>query len=288
MNLFLKNVYVINLDRSKDRMYNMHKNLNSLGIQYKRISAVDGEKLSIEEIEKYADIMCRTVLCSRSIIGCALSHMNAWKNIRDSNDKWHLILEDDIEITDETLQFLNDLYKIEDELGDDVIINLSCPYMFCYNEFKKIKHEILKSPLLYASAGAYLITRTAAKKLLDTFPKIQWHIDEMIGFGSSSNIFMSHKCVVKHRGLDSSLNMSEHAFLPLFDKTLEFFKLSILRHSLKTTCLSLFMRFHISTYHLIALLLIVLNVVLIKSSFIYIYLITEFVIYVILLYKSVL
>ena len=35
-------VYVINLDRSPERMADMKKKLSALGLEYKRIPAVDG------------------------------------------------------------------------------------------------------------------------------------------------------------------------------------------------------------------------------------------------------
>lgn len=41
--------------------------------------------------------------CNRSIIGCAISHITLWGTVSQSNDKWHLILEDGAEFTDGTL-----------------------------------------------------------------------------------------------------------------------------------------------------------------------------------------
>ena len=46
-------VFVINLDKSTDRMVKVSKRLSELGIAFERISAVYGADLSQEEIDKY-------------------------------------------------------------------------------------------------------------------------------------------------------------------------------------------------------------------------------------------
>ena len=48
----LDNIYVVNLNRSKDRLNKIKKNLSNLGLKYKRFSAVDANKLSTSEIKK--------------------------------------------------------------------------------------------------------------------------------------------------------------------------------------------------------------------------------------------
>lgn len=46
-------VFVINLDKSTERMAKISERLNQLGISYERIPAVYGADLSQEEIDKY-------------------------------------------------------------------------------------------------------------------------------------------------------------------------------------------------------------------------------------------
>ena len=45
----IPNIYVINLDRRPDRLANMTKQFKKLQLPFIRVSAVDGEKLTIEE-----------------------------------------------------------------------------------------------------------------------------------------------------------------------------------------------------------------------------------------------
>ena len=54
----LDNVYVINLERSKDRLKHIDGNLRKFGIKYERFNAIDGKKLSIPFIDTVTTTMC--------------------------------------------------------------------------------------------------------------------------------------------------------------------------------------------------------------------------------------
>lgn len=82
------------MDKSKDRLENMEKQIPKLGRQFKRIPAVDGSKLSKKQLKKYTTKFCR-YFCSKSMIGCFLSHKKTWQTIVNNNDAYALILEDD-------------------------------------------------------------------------------------------------------------------------------------------------------------------------------------------------
>jgi GR25 family glycosyltransferase involved in LPS biosynthesis len=94
VNRVFEKVYVINLDRSPERMKELDERLRKLNIRYERISAVDGKNLSSEEIAQVATPSCAKA-CTFSSIGCAMSHKKAWKKVIDENIRTALILEDD-------------------------------------------------------------------------------------------------------------------------------------------------------------------------------------------------
>jgi glycosyl transferase, family 25 len=91
----INKAYVINLKRSTDRMEKMSKKLNKIGIKYERFDATDGSKLSDEEINSFTHPICRKYLCSKGMIGCAMSHYRLWKKQIAENQEWMFILEDD-------------------------------------------------------------------------------------------------------------------------------------------------------------------------------------------------
>ena len=105
------NLYVINLDRSKLRWNKLENeckkyNLNNIN----RISGIDGQNLLIKNLIRNNTVhqknkwwfRLKVIKNSESLkgsIGCALSHINLWKKIYNSNDKYSLILEDDVIIS---------------------------------------------------------------------------------------------------------------------------------------------------------------------------------------------
>ncbi len=84
-------VFVINLDRRKDRREHFQKELSRLNISYKRISAVDGESSETPDI----------VGLTPGEVGCILSHKKVLEKIIEEKIQLPLILEDDIIFEDQ-------------------------------------------------------------------------------------------------------------------------------------------------------------------------------------------
>ncbi len=82
--------YAIILERSEERASYIQKHLNDIGLDYHKIPAVDGRKLSREEIEKECNIeqvdKFRSWL-SNGAIGCAASHKLAYRDFLKTNDE---------------------------------------------------------------------------------------------------------------------------------------------------------------------------------------------------------
>lgn len=96
MNGVFDRVYVINLDRSPDRLAQMQEKLRALGVRFTRMSAVDGAKLSEDALHdsKVCTPMCAK-FSSKGAIGCALSHRNVWHDVVRNGFRSVLVLEDD-------------------------------------------------------------------------------------------------------------------------------------------------------------------------------------------------
>ena len=97
-------VLVINLDRSPDRLAGMKSQLDTLGIDFERIEAVDGKNLDDGEIERVApeSVVSKTYhrALSRGEVACSMSHRKAWQKIVDDDLDFGIVLEDDLELLD--------------------------------------------------------------------------------------------------------------------------------------------------------------------------------------------
>lgn len=93
---------VINLDRSPKRLESISKQLSDQSLSFERLPAVDGRKLTKEELfrleapynapEKF---VFRKALWPNEI-ACFLSHAACWERLVESGCEWGLIMEDDI------------------------------------------------------------------------------------------------------------------------------------------------------------------------------------------------
>ncbi len=119
-------VYVINLDRSLNRLDYMTKQLYQLAIPFERIDAVDGIKINIEMLQSYQqqsrDSWQHYATLSAGEIGCALSWHKAWQIVADHRAKACVVMEDDIKIGNNFQETIVSLFEGMDE---NIIIDLS-------------------------------------------------------------------------------------------------------------------------------------------------------------------
>jgi glycosyl transferase family 25 len=162
--------YVINLDRSQERLDYITPNLHKLNFPVQRIAAVDGYKLTTEEIAKIVDLNAYHNLLDYplrvGVVGCALSHIKAWETFLASPYEYAIIFEDDVLLVPEEVK------KIAQDLANNPqywdIVNLTTDHRGIPLTLKKFADN--SSIVVYltrtTNAGAYVINRHAAKQLL--------------------------------------------------------------------------------------------------------------------------
>lgn len=183
--------YVINLDRSVDRMRRMDEQLRSHGVEYRRWPAVDGSRLTRAEMREHATPFCQT-FCTASTLGCALSHIRLWRHILDSGHELALVLEDDARLVPE---FNEGLRGALGDVPEDVDVLLLGCFLLCDKDrnypighaltrmvFKKGRDDrrtwgSVFVPELFGGTHAYVVSRKGCEKLLRLFPKANYHID---------------------------------------------------------------------------------------------------------------
>jgi glycosyl transferase family 25 len=104
MNKFLFACYVINLDRSPDRMERIGHELAAQGIAHERHAAVDGRSLDLSaeadfDGEGYARSHGKKVVPNE--VGCYLSHMAVMKRFLQTAHEHCLVLEDDAQLSND-------------------------------------------------------------------------------------------------------------------------------------------------------------------------------------------
>jgi len=90
--------YLLNLDRSPERLTHMHAQLTRLGIDYERVPGVDGMALDDTSFREHTreNRYYKPIRCGE--VGCQLGHLKALQCFVDSGARYALILEDDAEL----------------------------------------------------------------------------------------------------------------------------------------------------------------------------------------------
>lgn len=172
-------IYLINLDRAKERLNFVLPFIEGLGFPVERISAVDGRNISLEDVDYDPEEYLRRfkMYPEPGTIGCALSHMRVWELFMQSQYDYALIFEDDVQFDPEILKTHVDFCVCNNKLWDMVFFELI---------HRGWPVEILKTDSDHAlctylanvqHAGCYLISRKAAQRLIDNFYPIRMPVD---------------------------------------------------------------------------------------------------------------
>jgi len=168
--------YVINLDRSKDRLEHITRVFDEQRLSFERVPAVDGAILSDEEFKQHSDKFILSRKLVKSELGCFLSHRECWRRIVENDSPWVAVFEDDILFSSNISILLQDVSWIP---KDTDIVKLDT-----YQDNKERKYTIgpthyisTKNKLPYRigrllskhyCTGGYIISKQCAKKLYDS------------------------------------------------------------------------------------------------------------------------
>lgn len=177
-------IYLINLERSAERLAHMTAQLNNIGLAFERIQAVDGFELRLDvgdaddlsiDFDYWRKYHHRDMLASE--IGCYLSHLCALKTFLASPNKIALILEDDAELSPGFIEILRSITANADW---DLVKLLASHPGIQIPRAQLAKGAFLVSYVTRtARATAYLVTRDAADRLLSQLYPIRLPYDHV-------------------------------------------------------------------------------------------------------------
>jgi GR25 family glycosyltransferase involved in LPS biosynthesis len=163
--------YVINLEERKDRWNHIQEKFKLLSLNIQRIPAIKGKNIIHSvPITPFVKGCLQNNICSKyhiesfGALGCALSHIEAWKKVQTIS----AIFEDDAMPIEFTSFQLKEAYSWLQNNQFDMVLLGSHKQPFVKNQ------ELIPwidSGIVTTGAWAYLVTPFAAKKLLEkTFP----------------------------------------------------------------------------------------------------------------------
>lgn len=185
-------VLLINLDRAEERRLKMERQLSGLGIDYVRISAIDGKVYNYTEKE-YDELKYRRCNGKRNNvgeIGCYMAHIKCWKQIVSQRLDFGVIWEDDVILSERisaALKILSsnlgrfDFVSIQNETKKRWLYSSEFFGEFSFYEFVR------------TSGGfwGYVLSQDAAKLLLDNLIPFGITVDTNV------HLYYKYKITVK-------------------------------------------------------------------------------------------
>jgi glycosyl transferase, family 25 len=157
--------YLINLDRSRDRLTSMVAQLDSAGLAWKRVAGVDGSSFGELPWAGY-DHRAYDRNWGKSPhpgeVGCFLSHVRALQAFLEDDAAFGLILEDDCRFSPDLRSVLDDLIECA---GQWDVVKLSGKHSGMPMTVETLPHGRRLVALLQRQTGsaAYLVNRKAAQ-----------------------------------------------------------------------------------------------------------------------------
>ena len=160
-------IYLINLDRSTDRLLSAERHFNAVGLPFERIVAIDAHKEDMSGYPIDRKVFQRTH--GRSIIrpgeiGCYFSHINVLRAFIASEREFGIVLEDDTLPGANLLEVVETLFNWSDEW--DIVslfhFHWGLPIIVKRNERCALAVHLTH----ISSSAAYLVNRKAANSLL--------------------------------------------------------------------------------------------------------------------------
>jgi len=183
---FISDGWYINLDRSTDRMKKIQAELYKLNpLLITRWPGVDGGQLTDKN---YNDLdipywsrpsfaVEAKQKARKGEIGCYLSHYNLLKHLttlRTDPTMGHLILEDDISISDDCVKSWNTSVKSIPPDWDMIFIGLNG------NKIENVSNGIGR-PTSISGTHAYVVKHSSLPKIIDVLKGMNEPIDEVYG-----------------------------------------------------------------------------------------------------------
>jgi len=173
--------YLINLDRSQDRLAWFLKATDGFDLDIVRIAAVDGRCLAEAEIVRWSSYKRDSYRLTAEEIGCFLSHRAVWRAAAQGEDDWVFVAEDDIHFGHDAHYFFSnpgwqpadaDLVKAETFRSRTAVAIRPTDYAY--------GHKLRRLPSVHFGTAAYFLRKSAAAKLVELTQEVCGQVDGVL------------------------------------------------------------------------------------------------------------
>jgi glycosyl transferase, family 25 len=161
-------VFVINLDRSPDRLAFMQAQAERIGLTFERVAGVDGLDLPEHLCSQF-----RGTRLAAGEIGCYAAHLLTHERVVREGLPYAMILEDDVELTPHVMACAGAAIDAAPPSWDYIHLSGSLKQAVLSLARLPNGHHLIRHSRLPVNAGGYLISQQGAKKMLTPAPRIR-------------------------------------------------------------------------------------------------------------------
>jgi len=206
--------YLINLDRSQDRLNYMAAQFARLDLRFARVEAVNGRAMTERELASFNKISKSwPTPLSPAEIGCFLSHRKCLELVANGTDAYAVVFEDDIKLSSGAGQLLSsdkwipqdaDIVKI-DSYGHEVLISRPVATEGPYS--------VTRLRSRHLQTGGYVVSRDTARRILPLMDKASAPVDHFLfdpddGPFENLTIYQITPAICRQAGLESTIGQN--------------------------------------------------------------------------------
>lgn len=172
-------VFLINLDRSPDRLAAMTAQFDALGIPFERIAAVDGRTLPPEIAARRVEALHARPL-GPGEMGCFASHRRFWSLLVERDLAAAVVIEDDVTLAPTLVEAIETIAPEIDRLG---LVRLMTLERRVARDVATLGGFVVEEPIGHsriAGTQGYVIGRAAAERLLAVSERWSLPVDNFI------------------------------------------------------------------------------------------------------------
>lgn len=174
--------YVINLDRSPQRLAGMTDVFEAANVQFERFPAVDGELLPAEQLKSLTLGRPDYRALTASEVGCLLSHRGCWQRIAAGSDTYAAVFEDDINLSRDGADCLRETSWIP---NDADLVKLEAYQQQVWVGRRKhlatpASHSVTRLWSTHWGTAGYIVSRACAARLVKATERFSVTADDAL------------------------------------------------------------------------------------------------------------
>ncbi len=210
--------YLINLDRSRERLAVMASRLAAAGIAFERVPAVDGATLDDAALAGHSPGNRYYKPLRRGEVGCYLSHLEVMRRFVASGKPYALVLEDDVVLADGFAALVvtaiaQRARTVDPLLAWDVLKLAARRRRYIDLGPLDAGHRLVEyGPSVPATTAAALWTQAGARRWLQAYPGVMRPVDCDLQHPWESGLeILSVHPAPTHAGTETTMDSRDHA-----------------------------------------------------------------------------